>query len=88
MIHILYLALALLCALLAVLGTLRLYTSEIASGVALNALLEMRWSLVHTGNEWTVMAGQQVLTHAPSAQLAITQAAKALIDAQKESGHG
>ncbi len=88
MIHALYLALVLLCALLAVLGTLRLHATQIASGVALEALVTMGWSLVRTGDEWTVLAGTQVLTHSPSAQLAITQAAKALIDAQKEAGNG
>lgn len=88
MIHILYLCLVLLVALLAVLGTMRLYSQSIASGVALECLVEAGWSLVRTGDEWTVLAGTQVLKHSPSAQLAITQAAKALIDAQKEAGNG
>ena len=87
MIHILYLCLVLLVALLAVLGTMRLYSQSIASGIALECLVEAGWSLVRTGDEWSVMAGTQVLTHSPSAQLAISQAA-AVITAQKEAGRG
>lgn len=88
MMHVWYTILILLSALLVFLSVLRLYNKQIASGVALEALVTMGWSLVRTGGEWTVMAGTQVLAHSPSAQLAITQAAKALIDAQKEAGRG
>lgn len=88
MIHILYLCLVLLVALLAVLGTMRLYGKSIASGIALECLVDAGWSLVRTGDEWSVMAGTQVLTHSPSAQLAISQAAAAAITAQKEAGRG
>ena len=86
MIHILYLCLVLLVALLAVLGTMRLYSKPIASGTALECLVAAGWSLVRTGDEWSVMAGTQVLTHSPSAQLAISQAAAVAINAQKEAG--
>ena len=88
MIHILYLCLVLLTALLAVLGTMLLYSQSIASGIALECLVESGWSLVRTGDEWSVMAGTQVLTHSPSAQLAISQAAAVTINAQKEAGRG